>query len=116
MTAYEATAVSYDTVTTEAWDAPELNDFDTDDLTEIGDHFVVAKGGFPPEKFSDLELPVVDTDGNLNLNAIRTAYSGGRSVEAIDGISEGTRAKAKSILQNLAEEEFSEGLDTEMGE
>ncbi|MBV0922737.1 hypothetical protein KTS45_00850 [Halomicroarcula limicola] len=113
MTAYEAATVSYDSVTTEPWDAPALSDFETDELTEIADHFVVAKGGFPPEKFSDLELPVVDTDGELNLEGIRRAYSGGRSVKAIDGMSEGTRAKAKSVLQDLAEAEFSEGLDGE---
>jgi hypothetical protein len=67
---YERHEPDYSGTTTAEWDAPRESDFETDDLSEIADHFVLSASGFPPVAFSDLKLPVVDPDGNLNENAL----------------------------------------------
>jgi len=55
---------TYSGTTTDDWDAPRLNDFDTDDLAEVGGQFVLSSSGFQqPEEFGDLALPVVSPDG-----------------------------------------------------
>lgn len=109
---YDTHEPDYSGTTTEEWDAPQQEDFDTDDLAEIADHFVLSASGFPPEKFTDLKLPVVDPDGDLNLNALQTAHGGGHSVEAVDGIDDDTAGEVKDLLEGLAREEF----DEEIGE
>ena len=101
----------YSGTTEEDWDDPQLNDFDTDDLGEVADHFVLSASGFPPENFSDLKIPVVDPDGNLNLDALRTAYSGGHSVEKTEDIDDGTVEEVRDVLEDLAEEGFGVGED-----
>ncbi|WP_267640524.1 hypothetical protein [Haloarchaeobius amylolyticus] len=103
---YELHGVSYAGTTTADWDAPRQHDFDTDDLSTIDDHFLLSATGFPPEDFGDLQLPVVGPDGDLNLHALETAYAGGHSVEAVEGIDDQTVGQAKGILQSLAEREF----------
>jgi hypothetical protein len=40
----------------------------------------------------------------LNENAIRTAYSGGHSVEQMDDIDDDTKSDAKDVLSNLADD------------
>ncbi|WP_254534904.1 hypothetical protein [Halomarina litorea] len=47
---------------------------------------------------------MVDPDGNLNSNALQTAYSGGHSVEAVDDIDDDTVDDAKDVLEDLANE------------
>lgn len=74
MSDYEIHEPDYSGTTTGDWDSPQENDFETDDFGEIGAHFVLSSSGFPPENFTDLHLPVVDPDGNLNLNALETAH------------------------------------------
>ena len=110
MTDYEAHYPDYDGTTTSEWDAPQETDFDTGDLGEIADHFVLSADGFPPENFTDLQLPVVEPGGDLNLNALRTAYSGGHGVDSVDGLSDDEEQRARGILQELADE-FDEDLD-----
>ncbi|MBX0294387.1 hypothetical protein [Haloarcula nitratireducens] len=112
MSSYEAHSVSYSGTTESDWSAPSESDFETDDLSTIDDHYLLSSSGFPPEDFGDLQIPVVDPDGNLNLNALQTAYSGGHSVEAVDGIDSDTVGQVKGIIQRLASEEF----DHEIGD
>jgi hypothetical protein len=109
MTKYAVHDPDYSDTTEEDWDDPQLNDFDTDDLGEVAEHFVLSSSGFPPENFSDLKAPVVDPEGDLNLDALRTAYSGGHSVEKIEGIDDETVEEAREVLEGLAEEGF--GVD-----
>ena len=112
MTDYEMHEPDYSDTTEEDWDDPQLNDFDTDDLGEVANHFVLSSSGFPPENFSDLKVPVVDPEGNLNLNALQTAHGGAHSVEAIDDVDEGTAEDVKELLEELASQEF----DHELGD
>lgn len=108
---YEIHEPDYSGTTREDWSAPQENDFDTDDLSAIDDHFLLSASGFPPEKFTDLKLPVVDPDGDLNLNALETAHGGAHSVEAIDGIDDDTVTDVEELLERLAEEEFDRSID-----
>jgi hypothetical protein len=62
-----------------------MEDFDTDDLEEIAAHFLISTTGFPPENFTDLKLPVVEPNGDLNVNAL-AAVKGGRGVSAVEGL------------------------------
>lgn len=105
MTDYDVHEPDYSNTTEEDWDSPEENDFDTDDLGEIADHFVLSASGFDdPERYNDLKAPVVDPDGNLNANALQTAYSGGHSVEKIDDVDDDTVDDARDVLEDLADE------------
>ena len=92
--------------TTEAdWDAPREKDFDTDDLAAISSHFLLSSSGFQnPDAFDDLALPVVDPDGNLNANALRTAHSGAHGVEQVEGIDDDTVEEVREILADLTDE------------
>lgn len=111
MTDYEMHEVSYSGTTTDDWSAPQQGDFDTDDRSEIADHFLLSESGFPPDAFGDLRLPVVDPDGNLNLNALETAYAGGHSVEAVDDIDDETVEAVQDTIESLAEEEFDHEIE-----
>ncbi len=106
MTDYELHEPEFSGTTEEEWDAPQENDFDTDDLSEIADHFLLSTSGFPPENFTDLKLPVVDPDGNLNKRALQTAKSGGHGVGAIDDIDEETKSDTEDLVDELANENF----------
>ncbi|SIR51293.1 hypothetical protein SAMN05421858_2582 [Haladaptatus litoreus] len=84
---------------------PQEHDFDTDDLSEIADHFVLSSSGFDsPNRYSDLKLPMVNPDGKLNGHAVKTANSGAHSVEAVGDIEEETKAEAKDVLESLVDE------------
>ncbi|WP_227353339.1 hypothetical protein [Haladaptatus salinisoli] len=102
----------YSGTTTGEWSSPRENDFDTDDLSTIADHFLLSSSGFPPDDFTDLKLPVVNPDGELNLNALETAHGGAHSVEAIDGIDDDTKRTVKDTVEELASDEF----DHEIGD
>ena len=92
--------------TTEEWDDPRLEDFDTDDLGEVAGHFLLSASGFPPENFTDLKLPVVEPDGDLNKNALQTAKSGGHGVGAIDDIDDDKQESVEELIDDLANERF----------
>lgn len=110
MTDFELHKPEYSGTTTDEWDAPQEEDFDTDDRAEIGAHFLLSASGFPPENFTDLKLPVVDPDGNLNENALQAAHGGAHSVEAIDDLDDDTRQDVKDLIEDLAQEEFDEDI------
>lgn len=103
---YAVHAVEYDDTTREDWSAPAASDFETNDLGEIDDHFLLSSSGFPPENYGDLQLPLVDPAGTLNLHALEAAYAGGHSVETVDGIDDETVGEAKGLIQRLASDAF----------
>ena len=109
---YEMQEPEFEDTTEEEWDRPRLNDFDTDDLSAIDDHFVLSASGFPPEKFDDLKLPVVDPEGNLNRNALQVA-KGGHGVEAVEDIDDGTKEDIEELIDRLANEHFDAGFGNE---
>lgn len=111
MGSYELHSISYDGTTTDEWSAPRESDFDTDDLATIDDHYLLSSSGFPPDRFADLNIPVVDPSGDLNLNALETAYAGGHSVEAMDGIDDRTVGQVKGVIQSLANREFDHEIE-----
>lgn len=111
-TDYDVHEPDYAGTTTEEWDAPQQNDFGTDDLGEIADHFVLSASGFPPDAFTDLKIPVVDPDGNLNENALQSAHGGAHSVEAIDDVDDETVDEVEDLLEELSREAF----DSDIGE
>lgn len=101
---------NYSGTTTEDWDSPQQNNFDTDDLSEIGGHFVLSSSGFPPDEFTDLKLPVVAPDDTLNENALQAAHGGAHSVESIDDIDNDTKQDVQELLEDLSQQEFDEGI------
>ncbi|WP_254532031.1 hypothetical protein [Natrinema gelatinilyticum] len=113
MTDYAVHEPKFSDTTTAEWDEPELEDFDTDDLDEVGEHFICSSSGFPPENFTDLKLPVVDPDENLNKNALQTAKSGGHGVGAIDDLDDDKRDRIEGMIDDLANENFE---DADFGE
>lgn len=85
------------------WDAPNMSDFGTDDLEQISNHFLLSTSGFPPEKFGDLKLPVVDENRFLNLRALRMAK---RAASQINGVDEELEEKVKLIANTLIKARF----------
>ena len=106
MTDYEMHEPEFSGTTTGDWDDPQLEDFDTDDLSEVADHFILSASGFPPENFTDLKLPVVDPDGNLNKSALSTAKSGGHGVGAVEDLDDEKQEEIEDMIDELANEHF----------
>ncbi|WP_339105552.1 hypothetical protein [Haloterrigena salinisoli] len=106
MTDYEMHEPDFSGTTTEEWDEPQLEDFDTDDLGEVADHFILSSSGFPPENFTDLKLPVVDPDGKLNKNALQTAKSGGHGVGAVEDLDDEKAEEIEDMIDELANDNF----------
>lgn len=103
------------------WNAPNLEDFtdeswedlDGDERSDIADHFLVSKTGeFPPERYSDLALPVVEPDGTLNLNALANAKARAGQVE---GVSQEDEEEISTKIDSLANDNF-EGASFGEGE
>jgi hypothetical protein len=91
------------------WNSPDLEDFETDDLSEVDNHFIASTSDFPPEDFTDLKLPVVEPDGTLNKNAVDNAAARVSQTEGID------TERAESIINNLQEEfETEEDMDKQI--
>jgi hypothetical protein len=97
-----------DTGESESWSSLAMQDFDTDDLSEIDNHFFASKSGFPPENFSDLNLEVVRPDGTLDLQGLRSAWKVAASVE---GITDKQAETVKSKIDRLGEEQFDHPFD-----
>lgn len=90
--------------TTSDWSKPNLEDFGEDpDMSEVADHFLVSVAGFPPENYGELKLPVVEPNGDLNLNALQNAKA---RASQTDGLSGDDLERAVSIINSLANEEF----------
>lgn len=93
----------FDDTADQEWNSPDMEDFETDDMSEIDDHFIVSDTGFPPENFTDLALPVVEPDGTLNLNALANAKARAGQVEGVSGDRE---ERVNDIINRLANENF----------
>lgn len=106
MTDYEMHEPEFSGMPTAEWDDPQLEDFDTDDLSEVDDHFVLSASGFPPETFTDLKLPVVEPSGELNRNALQTAKSGGHGVGAVEDLDDDLQSEVEDLVDELANEHF----------
>jgi hypothetical protein len=92
------------TGTTESdWSSPDMEDFDTDDMSEIAKHYLVSKSGFPPENFGDLALPVVGPEGDLYLNALQNAKARGSQVSGLSG---DMLDEVMSMINSLANDNF----------
>lgn len=61
------------------------NDFDTNDLSTIGNYYLLSESGFLPGSFNDLKLQVVDTQNRLSRTMLRSAKSG---VDQLDDITD----------------------------
>jgi len=96
---------TWDGTTESEWDSPDMEDFDTDDLGEIAAHFLISQTGFPPENFTDLALPIVEPNGDLNVNAL-SAVKGGRGVSAVEGLPSEMEDEIVDYVNNLASEHF----------
>ncbi|ELZ06955.1 hypothetical protein [Natrialba aegyptia] len=113
MTEYELHDPEFSGTTTDEWSEPQLEDFETDDLGDVADHFLLSATGFPPANFTDLKLPVVDPSGKLNRNALQTAKSGGHGVGAVSDLDDDVQAETESLLDDLANDHFD---DADFGE
>lgn len=107
MSSYELHEPDFSGTTTEHWDEPSRDGFETDDLDEIADHYLLSESGFPPESFDDLALPVVEVDGDLNYHGLDDAQTGADSVEVLDASDE-VESEVKHLVQSLKEEHFPE--------
>ena len=93
------------------WSKPAMEDFDTDDMSEIDDHFLVSDTGeWPPENYSDLSLPVVFPDGDLSLDGLDSAH---QMAGQVDGVSEDMADKLQSEINSIAEDKFGEPVEDE---
>ena len=105
---YSGTSTSSPSWADGSWERPSKSQFDSDDLSEIADHFIASASGFDsPDNFSDLKLPVVEPNGNLNLNGLRAANN---RVSQTSGLGDDKKSAAKTKIQSLAEDEFDEDL------
>jgi len=102
---YEMHTPDWSGTTEQDWSRPDLDDFDTDDLSEVAKHFLISSSGFPPENYTDLKLPIVEPNGDLNVNAL-AAVKGGRGASAVDGLSSEKEEKIMEMMNKLANEEF----------
>jgi hypothetical protein len=97
---YEMHEPNWTGTTEMEWSSPDYSEFREEygfdenfaDLSDeeketVANHFMVARGGFPGETYSDLKLPVVEPNGELSRNAL-LAVKGGRGASAVDGLSE----------------------------
>ncbi|MFC6733372.1 MULTISPECIES: hypothetical protein [unclassified Haladaptatus] len=80
--------------------ALSADDFETDDLADLDDYFLLSTSGIPPESFDDLYLPVAHLDQRLSLPLLEQALE---DVETLDDIDPGTRKETINMLNDLAE-------------
>ncbi len=117
MTDYDIHRPSFSGTTKTEWEFPTENNFESDDLSEIADHFLLSSSGFEdPEEFDDLHLPVVNSHGYLSLNGLWAARRGPYSVERVGGIDAETKAEVRELIEDLGKENFDEFRDVTVTE
>jgi hypothetical protein len=89
-----------------------MEDFDTEDMSEIANHFLISSSGFPPENYGDLKLPVVEPNGDLNINALQ-AVKGGRGVSRVSGLGNDMEEDIVEWVNKTANDEFDRDWGTE---
>jgi hypothetical protein len=111
MTDYDIHRPSFSNTSKTEWEFPTEDNFDTDDLSEIADCFLLSSSGFEdPDDFEDLELPVVNSRGYLSLNGLWAARSGPYSVERVECDDE-TKEEVRELIDDLGTENFDEFKD-----
>lgn len=117
MTDYDIHRPSFSNTSKTEWDFPIESTFDTDDLSEIADHFLLSSSGFDdPDDFEDLKLPVVNTQGYLSLNGLWAARRGPYSVERVEDIDADTKAQVRELIDDLGKDNFDEFKDVTVTE
>lgn len=107
MTDYDIHRPSFSGTTTDDWEFPTEQDFATDDLSTVADHFLLSASGFDdPDEFEDLQLPVVNSQGYLSINGLWAAQNGPYSVERITDIGPETKAEVLDLIDDLGTENF----------
>lgn len=96
------------TTTRSGRESPGKKHFDS--LDRAAEHFLVSESGFPPDQFSDLHIPVVDMDGNLNLNMLSVGKGAVRRLKNID---DKTVAEAQEMIDELAQNNFEQSFGEE---
>ena len=115
MTEYAIHRPKFDETTTNDWEFPTEQNFDTDDLSAVADHFLLSASGFDdPDSFDDLALPVVTPYGRLSLNALFAARRGPYSVERVSGLDGETKAEVERLVDDLVTEHFAAYKDVRM--
>lgn len=105
---YSIQTPEYSATSTASWEKPAESDFPEDYNTPS--IFIVRNT--ESDNFSDQALPVVDWrngEATLVLEALRSAH---RLAPQVEGLSDEEVSRARSTIENLAEEEF----DVELGE
>lgn len=103
---YDLHRPTFTGTTTNDWEFPTEQDFETDDLSRVAEHFLLSASGFDdPGRFDDLQLPVVNGQGYLSLNGLWAARRGPYSVERID-VDPETRAAVRDLIDDLGRENF----------
>ena len=93
------------------WEKPSMEDFETDDLGEISDHFFVSKTGeWPPENYGDLALPAVWPNGDLSLDGLDSVH---QMAKQTDGVSDDVAESVQNKADDLAQEHFDESVSGE---
>jgi len=72
-------------------------------MSDVDDHFIGSRTGFPPDNFSDLAWPVVSPDGQLSADRLESAN---QFIRATDGFSSEEMDRAKEIVRSLARNNF----------
>ncbi|HET7323551.1 MAG TPA: hypothetical protein VFJ06_04400 [Halococcus sp.] len=117
MTDYDIHRPSFSGTKKTEWEFPTEDQFNTDNPAEAADRFLLSASGFDdPDSFDDLQLPVVDSFGYLNINGLWAARSGPYSVERVEGIDEETKAALRELIDDLGTENFEEFQDVTVTE
>lgn len=106
---YDVHRPDFEGTTTESWADPSVAAYDASDPAELADNFLLSASGFPPDDADDLALPVVDTDDQLNLEALEEARSGVEGVDTDADLAPATHAKARRLVEKLVQENFERG-------
>lgn len=102
---YELHEPTFDGTSSDRWEEPDWKELAGDNPKAIAGHFLLCKGGFPPESVSDLELAVVDETGRLNRNALADAVVGPNSVKVLD-VSDEFEAEVEDRVQEYLRDHF----------
>lgn len=118
---YAINKPDWDGLSQSEWSSPDLEDFEDlptnewDELTRakqmyVANHFILwgtgrPRNAVPPEDYEDLKIPVVNTNDNLNVRALRNAKA---RVGQVEGLGKDSERDTKMLINELASENFPE--------
>lgn len=107
----------YEGTVDEEWSRPNLEDFPesyfTDgkpDMEMVASHFIYSETDFDDPDYEDLGFPVVGTNGNLNIQALRSA----KQLLPLADLDDRRETEVRETINTLAKREF--GKDWGTGE